>query len=143
VIIDKSGTFRMTATNTSDDLGSVYVLSSDDGLDWDAPEQVVEAEDGVQNWDPSLLQTRDGTFHLFFAPDLGDGPDTTQRIEHMTSDDFSDWSEADQITSPDGSWDYWPEADGKGKKQVTLYYTSEEGGSGADGTGHIWELEIK
>ena len=97
----------------------------------------------VTNWDPTLSQTPDGTFQLFWAPDQNDG---RQRVEMVTSDDFATWSSPNVITEgTDGEtayWDYWPEVTPQGNK-LNLFYTSERGVGGDPGTGHIWTTRIK
>lgn len=137
VIIDRRGVFRMAMVDAN--VGSVYVASSVDGVNWTPATLVVGATGGVTNWDPTLVQRADGDFQLFWAPDQGDG---RQRIETLTSRNFSTWSTAAVVTEgTDGSavyWEYWPEAILVGG-DVRLFYTSERGiGSDAAGTGHVW-----
>lgn len=139
VMIDANGTFRLTAVNTAGDFGSVYVASSPDGVTWSAPLLAAPAVPPETNWDPSLIQTPDGIFHLYYAPDDGGNP-SSQRLEERTSADFTVWSAPTLATDPEGYWDYWPEAihsDGS----LRLFYTSEAATPSNDaGTGHIWSI---
>jgi hypothetical protein len=145
VIVDKGGVFRMAmVTGLTWPFVNVEVASSADGLNWGPASIAVTGDGNVTNWDPTLAQTPDGTFHLFWAPDQGDG---RQRVELIESDDFATWSAPTVITEgTDGEtayWDYWPEATPQGNK-LNLFYTSERGVGGGDpGTGHIWTTRIK
>jgi hypothetical protein len=118
---------------------SDYVASSPDGLAFTAPTVAApNAAPGASgNWDPTLVQTPDGLYHLYYAP----GPFTgeNQRIEKVTSADFVTWSAPTVVTNPADYWDYWPEAVAIGGK-LRLFYTSEAATStgGEIGTGHIW-----
>jgi hypothetical protein len=145
VIIDKRGVFRMAMVSAlTFPFVDVEVASSSDGVNWGPASVAVSGDGTVTNWDPSLAQTPDGTFQLFWAPDQNDG---RQRVEMITSDDFANWSAPAVITEgTDGEtayWDYWPEATPQGNK-LNLFYTSERGVGGGDpGTGHIWTTRIK
>jgi hypothetical protein len=140
VIVDRRGVFRLTAVDAND-WPNVHVLTSSsvDGTTWGAFSIVIVGAEGVSNWDPSLVQTSDGRFHLYWAPDLGDG---RQRIEMASSRDFAHWSPAQVVTEgTDGQtaiWEYWPEAVAAGAKTV-LFYTSERATQQTPtGVGHIW-----
>jgi hypothetical protein len=138
-ILDKRGTFRMTFTD-----GDVSVASSADGLHFGAPDEVITAQGGVTNWDPTLAQDESGAYVLGFAPDQGDG---RQRIEIAASGNFRDWTGGFPLTpATDGTtkwWDYWPEVSLAGGDRQ-LFFTSERDAAGtAHGTGHIWAFGAK
>ena len=143
VVVDKGGVFRVAMVNAAWPVVSVEVTSSADGLNWAPPATVVSGDGTVTNWDATLAQTPDGTFHLLWAPDQGDG---RQRVELVTSADFATWSAPEVITEgTDGEtpyWDYWPEATPQGNR-LNLFYTSERGVGGDPGTGHIWTTRLK
>jgi hypothetical protein len=144
VIIDRKGVFRMAMVDASAyPLVNVLVASSADGINWGPASIVISGDGTITNWDPTLTQTPDGTFHLYWAPDQGDG---RQRIEETESNDFQTWSPPSVVTEgTDGEtnyWDYWPEALAHGDK-VSLFYTSERGVGGDPGTGHIWTTRLK
>ena len=144
VIIDRKGVFRMAMVDASAyPLVNVLVTSSTDGVNW-GPESIVITGDGtITNWDPTLAQTPDGIYYLYWAPDQGDG---RQRIEVTESNDFQTWGPPSTVTEgTDGEtsyWDYWPEALAHGNK-VSLFYTSERGVGGDPGIGHIWTTKLK
>jgi hypothetical protein len=144
VIIDKRGVFRMAMVSAlSFPVVNVEVASSADGLNWGPATVAVNGDGTVTNWDPTLAQTPDGTFQLFWAPDQNDG---RQRVESVSSGDFAAWSAPVVHTEgTDGEtayWDYWPEATPQGNR-LNLFYTSERGIGGDPGTGHIWTTRIK
>jgi hypothetical protein len=143
VIIDRKGVFRMALVDTSTPSINVVVASSTDGINWGPSSTVITGGGAVTNWDPTLVQTPDGVFHLYWAPDQGDG---RQRIEQTESTDFLTWAPQSTVTEGiDGDtnyWDYWPEAIAHGDK-VSLFYTSERGIGGDPGTGHIWTTRLK
>jgi hypothetical protein len=139
LIVDNAGVLRMTMVSGSD--FSDYVASSANGSAWTAPTLAApNATPGAGgNWDPNLVQTPDGRYHLHYAPGPFSGEN--QRIEVVTSTDFVTWSAPTAVTSPANYWDYWPEAIAI-NGTLRLFYTSEAAtSSGGDiGTGHIWSL---
>ena len=140
VIVDKGGAFRMVMVRASTwPFVDVETATSADGVTYTPPAVVVVGDGTITNWDPTLAQSSDGTYHLFHAPDQGDG---RQLIEHRTSRDFATWSAPVRETEgTDGTtayWEYWPEATGR---KVDLFFTSERPeGTQPAGTGHVWLL---
>jgi hypothetical protein len=134
-IVDRYGIFRLAMVDASAyPVVNVVTSSSLDGVHWLPPQVAVAGDGTVTNWDPALAQTADGIYHLYWAPDLGNG---TQRIEARTSWTFFDWwTPPSAVTSPAGYWDYWPTP--TGLRGLSLFYTSEAGQT--PGTGHIYQL---
>jgi len=138
-IVDASGIVRLTAVNASAwPVVNVLLTSSTDGVTFGAPVVAIAGDGVVTNWDPSLAQAADGSYHLFHAPDQGDG---RQVIEHRVSATFEGLASAaptQLTTGTDGAtvyWDYWPEAFSSGST-LRLLFTSEAGTP--PGTGHVW-----
>ena len=134
-IVDRYGIFRMAMVDASGwPVVNVVTSSSLDGLHWLPPQVAVAGDGTVTNWDPALVQTADGIYRLFWAPQLDDA---TQRIESKTSWTFFDWwTPSTVVTSPSGYWDYWPTP--TTLRGLSLFYTSEAGDPA--GTGHIYQL---
>ena len=122
--------------------GTVYATHSADGMLWAAPVTVAVPNGGVTNWDPTIFKGADGVYNVFFAPDLGTGP---QQIAWARSADGVTWSGTSSTVTAGGYgaanwWDYWPEA-GRLGGQDTLFYTSEKDGT-AQSSGHIMLLPL-
>jgi hypothetical protein len=138
-IVDSAGVVRLTYVNASAwPVVNVLIASSADGFSFGPSTVVVTGDGGITNWDPTLVQTPDGAYHLFHAPDQ---VDDRQIIEHRTSPTFEGLAGAAPVAVTTGTngttqyWDYWPEAF-VNNNVLRLLYTSE---AGADpGTGHIW-----
>ncbi|MGH2685831.1 MAG: hypothetical protein ACRDJP_10245, partial [Actinomycetota bacterium] len=140
-IVDAAGVVRLTMVETATGDFSDYVASSADGIAFSSPTIAApNAEPGAAgNWDPTLVQTVDGVYHLYYAPGPFSGEN--QRIEKVTSTDFVTWSAPTPVTAPANYWDYWPEA-ASINGDLRLFYTSEAATSPGDaiGTGHIWTI---
>ncbi|MGH2754698.1 MAG: sialidase family protein [Actinomycetota bacterium] len=147
VIVDNKGVFRMASVTayTWPDV-DVRVASSTDGITWGAPQVVVDGDGTITNWDASLAQGADKSYHVVWAPDQNDG---SQRIETISSKDFSTWSNRQVLTTgTDGTnnyWEYWPEAAALQGNFLQVYFTSERPtmDDPNGGTAHIYRMEIK
>jgi len=146
-IVDHKGVFRMTWVDASlfPDV-DVRVTSSSDGINWAPPQTVIDGDGTITNWDASLAQGADKTYHLLWAPDQNNG---SQRIEMISSEDFSTWSNRQVLTTgTDGTnnyWEYWPEAAALQGNFLQVYFTSERPtmDDPNGGTAHIYRMEIK
>ena len=147
VIVDHKGVFRMASvTSYSWPHVSVRVASSNDGITWSTPQTIVEGDGEVTNWDASIAQATDKSYHVVWAPDQNNG---SQRIETISSKNFSSWSGHQVLTTgTDGTnayWEYWPEAAALQGNFLQVYFTSER--PTADdmngGTAHIYRMEIE
>src|SRR5262245_37658445 len=101
VILARDGRFYVAWSSKRQDGVNIYIKSSDDGQTWSTEERVAIGHG--EDYNPSLAQTRDGTFHIaWFRLERAQGDID---IWYSRSQDARTWSVPVQITtSPKVEW---------------------------------------
>ena len=130
----RDGSYYLAWLSDRDGNDDIYVMRSRDGQHWDAPVRVTTNAD--PDWYPSLVQSRDGRFHVVWFRPMTVQP-FYRHVYANSSDDGLTWNPQNEVQVTSGVTDDWaPMMLETSGGELLVYFSSQA--RGTSGTSDLY-----